>query len=276
MNIIFIMKISVVGLGFVGKAMYDVFKDLGCDVIGYDINPKISPNLFQECLNSKIMFLALPTPYNSKECVYEMSPIIDTLKQLDNYSYQGIIVLKSTLTPNSTQNLEKMFPNLILIHNPEFLKAASAKEDFLNQEHIVLGHNSSLNSVKVLSDFYNLNFPYSNISICSTKESESMKIFVNCFYALKIQFFTELYLTSKNCEMDFNLIVDMMIKNNRIHPSDTFVPGPDGNTSYGGYCYPKDTNALNAFMKKNNIPNGVLNACIEERNMMRNDNDNIL
>jgi UDP-glucose 6-dehydrogenase len=36
-------------------------------------------------------------------------------------------------------------------------------------------------------------------------------------------------------------------------------------------CFPKDTNALNTFMKKNNIPNKVLDATINERNEMRKD-----
>ena len=67
-----------------------------------------------------------------------------------------------------------------------------------------------------------------------------------------------------------------MLKNNWINPMHTNIPGPDGNISYGGLCFPKDTNALNQFMKKLKSPNKVLNATIEERNDMRNDNDNII
>ena len=40
----------------------------------------------------------------------------------------------------------------------------------------------------------------------------------------------------------------MMIGNGNINPDHTSVPGPDGNISYGGYCFPKDTNALNEYM----------------------------
>ena len=54
----------------------------------------------------------------------------------------------------------------------------------------------------------------------------------------------------------------------------TNVPGPDGEISYGGLCFPKDTNALNEFMQKHDSPSLVLKACIEERNTMRNDHDN--
>ena len=62
-----------------------------------------------------------------------------------------------------------------------------------------------------------------------------------------------------------------MLKNNWINPMHTNVPGQDGNISYGGMCFPKDTNALNSFMEKNNIPNKVLDATINERNQMRKD-----
>ena len=271
------MRISVVGLGFVGKAIYDVFKELGCDTYGYDIVLEISKNSFEECLQSNIIFLALPTPYNSSTKSFELSYIKETLQQLRNSNYKGVVVLKSTLVPGSTLSLIEEFKSLTIIHNPEFLKAKSAKTDFRNQSQIILGYESQhKKSVEVVKSFYQHYFPNTKISLCKTQESESIKIFLNSFYAVKIQYFNELYLTCQKVGMDFSSITQMMINNNRVNPSDTNVPGPDGKLSYGGYCYPKDTNALNEFMKKNNIPNEVLNACIQERNNMREDNDNII
>ena len=64
----------------------------------------------------------------------------------------------------------------------------------------------------------------------------------------------------------------MMLKNDWINPMHTVVPGTDGKLSYGGYCFPKDTNALLEFMKKNNSPSEVLEATISERNKMREEN----
>ena len=49
----------------------------------------------------------------------------------------------------------------------------------------------------------------------------------------------------------------------------TDVPGIDGMLSYGGYCFPKDTNALVQFMKTKNTSHKVLQAVIDERNEMR-------
>ena len=67
-----------------------------------------------------------------------------------------------------------------------------------------------------------------------------------------------------------------MLKNNWINKMHTNIPGPDGKISYGGYCFPKDTNALNNYMKINNSPNKLLNSVIEERNLMRYDNENVI
>ena len=97
-----------------------------------------------------------------------------------------------------------------------------------------------------------------------------MKIFLNSFYAVKIQFFNELYLLCDKTKTNYNNILDLMLKNNWINPMHTKVPGNDGQLSYGGNCFPKDTNALLNFMKFNNSPHQVLEATIDERNKMRN------
>jgi UDP-glucose 6-dehydrogenase len=62
-----------------------------------------------------------------------------------------------------------------------------------------------------------------------------------------------------------------MLKNQWINPMHTNVPGPDGNISYGGLCFPKDTKALNSYMKKYNSDNKVLQSSIDERDSMRDD-----
>ena len=67
-----------------------------------------------------------------------------------------------------------------------------------------------------------------------------------------------------------------MLKNNWINPMHTKVPGPDGELSYGGACFPKDTNALLNLMKFNNTSSSVLESTINERNIMRNDNVNVI
>ena len=47
--------------------------------------------------------------------------------------------MKSTILPNTTKKLADKYSFLKLIHNPEFLSANTAFEDFHTQKHVVLG-----------------------------------------------------------------------------------------------------------------------------------------
>ena len=131
------MCVSIMGLGFVGSAMKQSFEEKGCDVLGYD-KYKISDK-FVDCLQNNIIFLALPTIYDESKHEYDKSCIIEVCTDLTANDYNGLIVIKSTVEPTTTKELSNMFPHLKLIHNPEFLTAATAYEDFHNQQHIVLG-----------------------------------------------------------------------------------------------------------------------------------------
>ena len=267
--------ISVIGLGFVGGSMKKSFEIKGESVIGYD-KFKENTDSFTDCLNSNIAFLALPTIYDEDKMTYDKSAIHEVCGDLEKNNYQGIVVIKSTVEPTTTEGLAQKY-NLKFVHNPEFLTAATAFEDFHNQTHIVLGKSKNVQDkeIDVLEDFYKKNYPDAEISRCTCTESESMKSFVNCFYSVKIQFFNELYLLCQKMGCNYDNVKDLMLKNKWINPMHTDVPGPDGKLSYGGYCFPKDTNALAEHMKREGVTCKVLEATIQERNEMRDDNINV-
>ena len=121
-------------------------------------------------------------------------------------------------------------------------------------------------------NLHNKYFFKSIIKICTSNESETMKICVNSFYAVKIQFFNEIFDLCKKTKTDYNMVKELMLNNGWINNQHTDVPSHDGKLSYGGACFPKDTNALLQFMKSNNILHNVLKATINERNVIRNNN----
>jgi UDPglucose 6-dehydrogenase len=275
------IKVCIYGLGFVGNSMYMSFKNKGIveniNLYGFDKFKNNGIGLISDGLACDIIFMALPTKYNEKYGSYDKSAICECCDYLSQNNYSGLVVIKSTVEPETTDILSKFYPNLSFIHNPEFLTAITAYEDFHLQTHIVLGKSSTCpeNKLNLLKIFYSSHYPNAEISICSSLESESMKIFCNSFYAIKVQFFTELYQLTQSNGSDYNFIVEIMLKNKWINPMHTQVPGQDGKISYGGYCFPKDTNALNKYMEKYNSPNKILASCIEERNDMRDDHDNV-
>ena len=269
------MNVGIIGLGFVGSAIMKSLILKKCTVKGYDINKE--SDSFLNTINSDILFLCLPTIYCEEKKEYDKSSIISVCNDLLNNNYNGIVVVKSTVEPTTTQELANKYPMLKFVNNPEFLTAKTAFDDFHNQKHIVLGKTHRISNVDIdlLQTFYKLYYPEAEISICSSTESEAMKIFVNSFYAVKIQMFNEFYALCSNIGCDYETVKNLMLKNGWINPMHTNVPGTDGQLSYGGYCFPKDTNALLEFMKCRQSPSKVLEATVLERNQMREDNLNV-
>ena len=266
--------ISIIGLGVTGSAIQKSFINKQIKQKNYDKYKNIGK--LEDCLNSVIIFLCLPTPFNKENNEYNKDPIYDVLDKLEYYKYDGVIVLKSTVEPNTTNELYdkyKLKHHFNLVHNPEFLSSSTAYEDFHNQSHIVLGRHKEcyLDQFKKVKSFYKKYYSNSEISICFSNESESMKIFLNSFYASKIQLFNEYYLLCKKTGINYENVKRLMLKNNWINPMHTNVPGKDNKLSYGGDCFPKDTKALNAYMKKNNASNKVLDSVIKEHDELRGD-----
>jgi nucleotide sugar dehydrogenase len=273
---IYIMKVGIIGVGFVGGAMKKSFEMKEQTVIAYDKFKDL--DTFEDTLNCDIIFLCLPTLFNEETNEYDKTPMHEICGKLEKGNYSGLVVIKSTVEPQTTNIFGAKYQSLKFIHNPEFLTAATAFEDFHNQTHIVLGKgpNVTHEDMKPLVRLYKELYPTAEMSLCSCTESESMKSFVNCFYSVKVQFFNELYLTCKANGCDYDIVKELMLKNKWINPMHTDVPGPDGQLSYGGYCFPKDTNALLQHMKNRDVPHEVLEATISERNKMRDDHTNVI
>ena len=262
-------NIGIIGLGFVGEAIIESFKLKNIDVIGYDKYKKGGLENLIDILCCEIVFLCLPTLFNEETQTYDKTAIYEVCNDLDQWGYEGIVVLKSTIEPETTNKLSEKYKKLKIIHNPEFLTARTAFEDFHNQTHIVIGYGPNVKDDERLMQFYSKYYPKAEISACSAIESESMKIFCNSFYASKIMLFNEYYLLCKKNGSDFNKIKNIMLKNKWINPMHTNIPGPDGLLGYGGACFPKDTKALLSYMKEQNTPCKVLENVIEECEQVR-------
>ena len=143
---------------------------------------------FDNILKTDILFLCLPTLFKEDIEEYDIYEIKETCKLLKENKYQGIIILKSTVLPGTTEILNKEY-GLNIIHNPEFLSEKTATEDFKNQSHIVLGGEELNKCIK----FFKKYFQDAEYSYLTSKESELMKIAANNFYSTKIMFFNELF-----------------------------------------------------------------------------------
>lgn len=263
------MKIGICGCGVVGNAMLKFFlKNNDIQTYVYDKYKNI--HSFNILLKCDIIFICLPTNYDEEFKSYNMEEINNTLFILSEKKYTGIIVIKSTILPFYCTGINNVYNNLLIVHNPEFLSAATSVEDFANQKHIILGYTlQSKNCIHKIYNFYNNLFPQAKISICTSEESCLTKLACNSFYATKIQFFTELYLLCEKINIPYNNVKNLMLLNDWINPQHTNVPGHDNKISFGGNCLPKDISAFTQFIISNNSQCDVMKAVISERNKIR-------
>jgi UDP-glucose 6-dehydrogenase len=211
-------SVGVVGVGCVGSAVLKYYENRN-DVyaVGYD-KYKDGYNAeqdFKNLLNQDFLFLCLPTLYSDEKKEYNKTAIHDVCKRLDNENYSGLVVLKSTVEPGTTELLSTVYENLDLAHNPEFLTARTAFKDFENQPRIVIGKptNTSERKCRELESLMRLCWPKAVYSMSSSTESETMKSFCNCFYAMKISIFNEFYVMCKEKGMNFEKVKEMMLLN---------------------------------------------------------------
>jgi UDP-glucose 6-dehydrogenase len=263
------MLIGICGCGFVGNAIIKYFyKKQNYIIKIYDLYKNIGS--FELILNTDILYLCLPTLYDAKINSYDMTEINRTLYLLNEHKYTGIILIKSTVLPTYCGEMNKLYPDLFIISNPEFLSAKTSVEDFENQSHIIIGYTPE-SEVKIdfIKKFYLENFPNANLSITDSTTSNLTKLACNSFYSVKIQYFTEIYLLCEKLNISYDEVRMLMIQNNWINPMHTTIPGHDNKISFGGACFPKDISALNEFMKLYDIPNNVIDSTIIEQKKMR-------
>jgi UDPglucose 6-dehydrogenase len=274
-----IFRVGIVGHGFVGSAIrMSLEKHMYiCNMNLFVYDKYKSESYFSKSLDdllkTQIMFLCLPTLYDKNLETYDLTALNEIIDYLSKNEYKGICLIKSTIIPNTTLNYFEKYPNLKLIHNPEFLSAKTAFEDFHNQKHVVLGITSDKTHeyIDTIINFYKKYYPEAQISIIMSTESEIMKLSANSFYSVKIQFFTEIYLLCEKLNCSYETVKQTLLNNGWINPTHTNIPGPDGKISYGGMCFPKDTMALEKYMEKINTPCDILKSTINERNKMRID-----
>jgi len=264
------MRVGVVGMGFVGGALYSSFYAKGQDISGFDKYKSIGK--FEDILYSDIVFLCLPTLYVENHG-YDLTSINETCIKLSKNDYKGLVVVKSTVEPETCKKLSAEL-GLFICHNPEFLTERTALEDFNNQSHIVMGFTNNVpqRMRDSLANLYEGLYPDARHSFCSSVESETMKLFCNNFYAIKVGIANEFSSLCSELSIDYNLVTEMMVGNKWISPNHLSVPGPDGRYGWGGNCFLKDTEALLKYMKEKNSPSEILEAAIKENKKIRDNN----
>ena len=264
--------IGIIGQGFVGNAIYQKFKDYFV-VSTFDLDPqkRNTDSLEKVVEKSDFIFVCLPTPMKLSDGSCDVSIVEKVLSDINRIGKKIIVVIKSTITPGTTENFNKSFKNIDIVFNPEFLTEANAVQDFNDQKRIVLGGPRP--STTKLRRIYTKVFPKAHIIKTDSTHAEMVKYLTNSFLATKVSFANEIYQICNELDLDYDKVVEYSTLDERLGKSHWSVPGPDGDFGYGGHCFPKDVKALIHLSEKIGLDPSMLRSTDEKNDQVRTDRD---
>jgi nucleotide sugar dehydrogenase len=240
-------KVGVIGNGFVGESQAFAFSPT-TDLRIYDIDPLKASNTKEEIDECDFIFVCVPTPMKK-----DGSQDISFIEKVFEEAVEGpIYIIKSTVLPGSTKELQNKYPKLSILFSPEFLTERTAKLDMLTQARIVLGGDDSLTSKT--AELFEQRFMNKHIIKTDSTTAELIKYMNNTFFATKVSILNEFKLLADKLNANWEDALYGFASDGRIGDSHLHVPGPDGRLGYGGTCFPKDVNALITLAKELNTP----------------------
>jgi len=248
-----IKTVGIIGQGFVGKALKEVFSRY-YTVNTYDkfVNELSTHNSLEDLCNScDVIFVCVPTPMNGDGSC-NISIVEEVCSQCANVGDDHIIVIKSTIPPGTTKGFNAKFNTKQIVFNPEFLTERFASKDFENTNRVMLGGN--IEAATVLKQFYSRIFP--NVTVIKTEScvAEYVKYLSNCFLAVKVALANEFAIMCESSGVDYDKVCEYATFDPRLGNTHWVVPGPDGKRGFGGSCFPKDINSMIDFATKMGVP----------------------
>jgi UDPglucose 6-dehydrogenase len=258
------MKIIIAGYGYVGKAVYNAFKEQHDLVI---IDPAYLEEEIKTHVDADGIIICVGTPSTDTGTCNGMN-VLDVIDQTPTFIP---ILIKSTVSPDIVEMLIERYPTHSIVISPEFLRARTSIEDFANQKYVIIGGDDP---EYFWQELFTETLPNCKIALkCSMMEASIIKYAVNSFLALKTSYFNQLYDVCESSGTDFDIVRHIISQDQRIGPDHTMVPGPDGERGWGGHCFPKDTLAYVLWARTINADQSIIETAIEYNNMVRKNID---
>ncbi|MFI2103077.1 UDP-glucose dehydrogenase family protein [Isoptericola sp. NPDC019693] len=274
------MRISVIGLGYLGAVHAASLAHLGHDVVGVDVDaervdalaagkaPFFEPGLddllsqvmgtgrltvstdMAAVAGSQVHFVCVGTPQRPDAHAADLSYVDAAVGELVEHLGAGeIVVGKSTVPVGTAQRLAAVVaaaqPDAVLAWNPEFLREGFAVQDTLHPDRLVYGvpdGAAAQRATAALDAVYGAPLAEGVPRIVTDyPTAELVKVAANSFLATKISFINAM---AELCEVaggDVARLADAIGHDERI--GRRFL---NAGLGFGGGCLPKDIRAFRA------------------------------
>jgi GDP-mannose 6-dehydrogenase len=184
---------------------------------------------------------------------HDMRYIIDVTRQIAGELKPGrasplTVVYRSTIRPGTLDDL--IYPifaarhgaitdSLVeLVYNPEFLREATAVQDYFHPPKIVIGTRDGTPSANMTALNVNIDAPVFNVGF---RESEITKFVDNTWHAVKVAFANEIGRVCMELDIRASQVHQIFVSDTKLNIS-PYYTRPGG--AFGGSCLPKDVRAL--------------------------------
>ena len=302
------MVITVFGLGFVGLTTSLGFAEYGHTVYGVEISegrldtirqgklPFLEPGLdealtrhlnkrflpigiedLEEAVRqSECVYYCVGTPYGKDgqaDLTYLFGAIEQTLAERPQDRYQ-VLVVKSTIPPSTTS--QKIIPfieekglkvgtDLGVANNPEFLREGHCWDDFMNADRIVLGVSDDRSANMLRQVYATVKEPVFCVSL---NTGEFIKYLSNTLLATLISYSNEMSIVADTIGGIDTAEAFRILHMDKRWGGATMASYVYPGCGYGGYCLPKDTNALYAVTRTAGFDAQILHHVIDTNDHM--------
>lgn len=250
------MKIGIVGAGFVGKGMLNLFQSAH-EVACYDpAFPELNDRSRLDA--AEITFICVPTPM-AADGQADISIVEETVRWVKS----PIIVIKSTVPPGTSDMLAEHY-NKSLHFSPEYMGEGKQfvapwkypdPRDARSHPFVIVGGDSASMVLDLYSTVMSNDAAY---IATSNVAAELAKYMENSFLATKVAFCYEFAHICETYNVDYKTVRELWLHDPRMGRSHTMVlPNQSG---FNGKCLPKDVSAIVEASTRNGFDPVILRA----------------
>ena len=280
-------RVFIIGSGVVGQATGTGLAGAGNAVTFVDVSAErvralkdagfdAAPELDLRGAEDSHIFLTLPTPNNGRR--YDLTAfeggVRDVGRAMASSEATHTVVTRSTVPPGTVVGLvaplleeasgKREGDGFHVASNPEFLRAASAAEDFRWPWMTVIAARNKRVRERLGGLLESFGGEMRIFEDPAT--AEMIKCVHNAYNAAKISFWNEIWRLCRHAGIDHDLVAATVARS----AEGSFNPqyGINGGRPFGGACLPKDTQGLLGFADSQNVEMPVLTAVVSMNEAM--------
>lgn len=257
------IKLCVLGLGYIGLPTALLFANNGIDVVGVDINERVVNTLkdckmpfeekgFQELLDgacktksfrastkvekADVFLVAVPTPFDAELRMADLKYVVSACEMIIPHLKEGnIVIIESTIPPKTCEKRVKRIlersgmkasQDFYISHCPERAIPGNTLHEMVNNDRVIGGLDER--ATELTRDLYSC-FVKGNLYLTTSTTAEMIKLMENTYRDVNIALANELSMLAEDYDINIWEAIEIANKHPRVN---IHKPGP----GVGGHC----------------------------------------